>query len=185
MKREKALLLVKKYVKNENSIKHMLAVEAVMGELAKRFDEDEDLWSIAGLVHDIDMEVVDYRKNPEFHGKKGALILEKEGFPFEIINAAVAHNKETGKERVTLLEKAIYCADPLTGLIVAGVLISPSKKIKDLSVNSVLKRYKEKSFARGAEREVISACKEINLTLEEFIKIGLLAMQKISNDLGL
>jgi uncharacterized protein len=185
MEREKALLLIKKYVKNKNSIKHMLAVEVVMRDLAKRFNKNEDLWSITGLVHDVDMEIVDYKENPELHGKKGAEILRKEGFPEEIVNATIAHNRETGKERVTLLEKAIYCTDPLTGLIVASVLISPSKKIKELSVESVLKRFKEKSFAKGAERDVISACSEIELTLEEFVTIGLSAMQKIDKELEL
>ncbi len=185
MEREKALLLIKKYVKNKNSIKHMLAVEAVMRELAKRFDENEEIWGIAGLVHDIDMELVDYHKNPELHGKEGSIILKEEGFSQQVIDATVAHNKETGKERATLLEKSIYCVDPLTGLIVASTLISPSKKIKDLSTESVLKRFKEKSFARGAERDVISSCEEINLTLQEFIEIGLLAMQKINNELEL
>jgi uncharacterized protein len=185
MNREEALTLVKKYVVNENSIKHMLAVEALMRDLAKKFNKDEDLWAMAGLVHDIDMEIVDYQKNPESHAKKGAEILKEEGFSEEIINATLAHNKETKKERNTLLEKAIYCADPLTGLIVASTLVLPSKKISDLSAESVLKRFKEKSFARGAEREVISACSEIDLTLEEFVKIGLSAMQKIKSDLGL
>lgn len=185
MEREKALSLVEKYVHNKNSIKHMLAVEAVMRELAKKFGENEEIWGIAGLVHDIDMEIVDYRKNPELHGKKGAIILEEEGFSPQIIDAAIAHNKETGKERKSLLEKAIYCTDPLTGLIVASVLISPSRKIKDLSADSVLKRFKEKSFARGAERDVISDCKEINISLQDFIQIGLFAMKKISNELEL
>ncbi len=185
MDRKEALSLVKKYVSNGNSIKHMLAVETVMRELAKKFNEDEALWSMAGLVHDIDMEIVDYQKNPEFHAKKGAKILEEEGFSEDVINATLAHNKETKKERNTLLEKAIYCADPLTGLIVASTLVLPSKRIGDLSTESILKRFREKSFARGAEREVISACSEINLTLNEFVEIGLLAMQKISDELEL
>ncbi len=185
MNREKALVLVKNYVKNKNSIKHMLAVEAVMRSLAEKFDEDQELWGLAGLVHDIDMEIVDYRNNPETHGRKGVEILEKEGFSKELTDAVLAHNKETGKSRDTLLEKSIYCVDPLTGLIVASVLVLESKKIKDLSVSSVLKRFKEKSFAKGADREVISACSEIGLTLEEFAKEGVCAMQKIEKELEL
>jgi putative nucleotidyltransferase with HDIG domain len=185
MNRKKSLKLIKDYVKNENSIKHMLAVEAVMRDLAKRFDKDEDLWGITGLVHDIDMEIVDYRNNPELHGKKGVEILKNENFPEEVTNAVLAHNKETGKSRDTLLEKAIYCTDPLTGLIVASVLVLESKKINDLSTSSVLKRFKEKSFAKGADREVISACSEIGLTLEEFVEVGVGAMQKINKELEL
>jgi predicted hydrolase (HD superfamily) len=131
------------------------------------------------------MEIVDYRNNPELHGKEGVKILKKENFPEEITNAVLAHNKETGKSRDTLLEKAIYCTDPLTGLVVASVLVLQSKKIKDLSASSVLKRFKEKSFARGADREVISACNEIGLTLEEFVEMGVSAMQKIDKELEL
>jgi uncharacterized protein len=185
MDREKALTLIKSYVKNKNSIKHMLAVEAVMRSLAKRFNEDQDLWGLVGLVHDIDMEIVDYRNNPELHGKKGVEILKKEGFSEKVTNAVLAHNKETGKSRDTLLEKSIYCVDPLTGLIVASVLVLESKKIKDLSPSSVLKRFKEKSFAKGADREVISACSEIGMTLEEFVEEGVQAMQKIEKELEL
>ncbi len=185
MNREQALEAVKEFVKNKNSIKHMLAVEAVMRSLARRFGEDEEVWGVAGLVHDIDMEIVDYRNVPEEHGKKGADILKEKGFSAEIIDAALAHNKETGKKRETLLQKAIYCTDPLTGLIVASVLVLPSKKLADLSSENVLKRYKEKAFARGADREIIAACSEIDLSVEEFVKVGLTAMQEISDSLEL
>ncbi len=185
MKREDALQLIKKHVKNKNSIKHMLAVEAVMRSLAKKFNEDEDLWGIAGLVHDIDMEIVDYVKEPSLHGRKGGEILRENGFSDEIIEAALAHNHETGKERNSLLEKAIYCSDPLTGLIAASTLVLPSKKLSDLSLSSVKKRYKEKAFAKGANREIIAECEKIELTLEEFMEIGLIAMQEISNELEL
>ncbi len=185
MSEKEALNLVKKYVKNKNSIKHMLATAAVMRSLAQKFNEDEDKWALSGLLHDIDMEIVDYHENPHEHGLRGAQILEEEGVSRDIINAALAHNKETGKARETVLEKSIYCTDPLTGLIVASTLVLPSKKIADLTAESVLKRYKEKSFAKGADREIIASCSEINLSLEEFVEIGLTAMQKISNDLDL
>ncbi len=185
MDRQKALTLIKEHVKNENSIKHMLAVEAVMRALARRFGENEDLWGIAGLVHDIDMEIVDYREKPEKHGKKGAEILREHGAPEEVVDAALAHNDKTGKKREALLEKAIFCTDPLTGLIVASVLVLPEKKLDNLTSDSVVKRFKEKAFARGADREIISACKEIGLELEEFVAIGLRAMQEISEELDL
>ncbi len=185
MKREEALDLVRRYVKNENSIKHMLAVEAVMRDLANKFGEDEEKWALAGLLHDIDMEIVDYQKEPEKHGKKGAEILAENGIEKDIINAVLAHNPETGKQRETLFEKAIYCTDPLTGLIVASTLILPSKNISELKYSSVLKRFKEKSFARGADREIISSCSDIGLDLEEFVFLGLQAMQKVKDDLEL
>ncbi len=185
MEREKALNLIKEHVKNKNSIKHMLAVEAVMKALAKKFNENEGEWALTGILHDIDMEIVDYIENPSEHGKKGAEIMKKNNISQKIIDATLAHNEETGKTRDTLLQKAIYCTDPLTGLIVASTLVLPEKKIKNLSSSSVLKRFKEGSFAKGANREIINSCKEIGLELEEFISIGLSAMQEISEELEL
>jgi putative nucleotidyltransferase with HDIG domain len=186
MNREEALKLVQIHVKNKNSIKHMLAVEAVMRELAEEFKEDRELWGLAGLVHDIDMEIVDYHNNPEKHGPIGVEILQKNGMDNDIIfNAILAHNSATGKERETLLEKSIYCADPLTGLIVAGTLILPSKNIDEVSAESILRRFKEKSFAKGADREIISACSEIGMSLDKFIEIGVSAMKKIKKELEL
>ena len=185
MTRQEALQLVQKHVKNANSVKHMLATEAIMRALARHFNEDEEVWGLAGLVHDVDMEMVNYHDHPEKHGKVGAAILEKAGLDSIIIEAVKAHNPATGKIRETKLEKVIYCVDPLTGLIVAATLVLPSKKMADLSPESVLRRFKEKAFAKGAKREVIAACSEIDLTLEEFVKIGLETMQGISGDLGL
>ncbi len=183
--REKTLELVRKYVKNENSVKHMLAVEAVMKKLARNFNESENLWGTVGLVHDIDMEIVDYVKEPKEHGLRGSKILEKEGFNEIIIEAVKAHNELTGKIPKSLIEKSILCVDPLTGLIVASTLVLPSKKIVDLSKDSVSRRYKEKCFAKGANREMISKCSEIGINLEDFIEIGLEAMKEISDDLNL
>ncbi len=185
MNRLEALGLVKKYVENKNSIKHMLAVEAVMRSLAKKFNEDEEKWGLTGILHDIDMEIVDYIKNPAEHGKRGAEILRENGVEKDIIDGMLAHNKETGEKRENLLQKAIYCVDPLTGLIVASALVLPEKKIKNLSAESVLKRFKEKSFAKGADRDIISSCKDIEIDIEEFVTIGLSAMQEISEELEL
>lgn len=185
MNRDQALALVRQHVKNENSVKHMLATEAIMRALARRFNEDEEVWGLAGLLHDMDMEIVDYRVNPEKQGAVGAEMLEKMGVDKVITNAIRAHNEATGKTRDNLIEKAIYAVDPLTGLIVASTLVLPSKKMNDVTPENVLNRFKEKSFAKGARRDAIAACSEINLTLEEFVKIGLKAMQGISNQLGL
>ncbi len=185
MKREEALSLIKEHVKNKNSIKHMLALEAVMRALAERFGEDKDKWGVAGLLHDIDMEMVDYRNEPQKHGVLGAQILREKGVDEDIINATLAHNEESGKERESKIEKAIYAADPLTGLIVASVLVLPSKKINDINTRSIQKRFKEKAFAKGANREVIASCSEIGIDLNDFIEIGLNAMQEISDELEL
>ena len=185
MTREEALSLVRQYVKNENSIKHMLATEAIMRALAKHFGEDEKTWGLAGLLHDMDMEIVDWKKEPEKQGAVGADMLEKMGVDKIITNAIRAHNEATGKTRDNLIEKAIYAVDCLTGLIVASTLVLPSKKMKDVTVENILNRFKEKSFARGARREAIASCMETGLSLEEFVKIGLKAMQEINEELGL
>ena len=185
MTREEALRLVRQNVKNENSVKHMLATEAIMRAVARRFDENEEKWGLAGLLHDLDMEIVDYKQNPEKQGVVGAEMLAKMGVDSVITEAIKAHNEATGKKRETLIERAIFCIDPLTGLIVAATLVLPSKKLADLNPQSVLNRFKEKSFAKGASRQIIASCSEISLSLEEFVEIGLKAMQNISSDLNL
>ncbi len=183
MDRESALALVKSQVKNKNLIKHMLATEAVMSSLAGRFDQDESLWSLAGLLHDLDYDQT--ADQPEKHGLIGAQILEDKGLPAELVQAVKAHNAALGEERKTLLDKALYAVDPVTGLLVAAALIHPQKKLSAVDVDFVLNRFKEKSFARGASREQIESCRELGLSLEEFINISLVAMQGIDRDLGL
>lgn len=183
MDRESALALVKSQVKNKNLIKHMLATEAVMSSLAGRFDQDESLWSLAGLLHDLDYDQT--ADQPEKHGLVGAQILEDKGLPAELVQAVKAHNAALGEERKTLLDKALYAVDPVTGLLVAAALIHPQKKLLAVDVDFVLNRFKEKSFARGANREQIESCRELGLSLEEFINISLVAMQGIDRELGL
>lgn len=183
--REKALALVHEYVKSPNSIKHMLATEAIMRRLARYFEEDEKTWGLAGLLHDMDMELVDWRKEPEKQGAVGAEMLEKMGVSKIITEAIKAHNPATSKIAETLIEKAIRAVDPLTGLIVAACLVLPEKKLSALTPQNVLNRFKEKSFAKGARREDIALSEQIGLSLEQFITLGLEAMQGISADLGL
>ena len=186
MKREKALNLLKENLKNENLIKHSLAVEAVMRELAKHFNEgeDEEKWGTCGLLHDIDYEKT--KGDPKLHSKVGSEMLKDLGFDEEICQAVLTHNEAHNIEPQSLMAKALYCIDPLTGLIVAATLVLPSKKITDLEVENVLNRFKEKSFARGANREIIAKCQELlDLKLEDFVKIVLSSMQKISNELDL
>jgi predicted hydrolase (HD superfamily) len=113
-------------------------------------------------------------------------MLKDLGFDTEVCQAVLAHNEVHGVQPESLMAKALYCVDPLTGLIVAATLVLPSKKINDLKVENVLNRFKEKAFARGANRETIGKCQEyLNLSLEKFVEIVLSAMQKISNELGL
>lgn len=185
MTREEALQFLRQNIKKDNIIKHMLATEAIMRSLARKLAESEDNWGLAGLLHDCDMEIVDWQKNPEKQGAVVADMLDKMGVEKVITNAIRAHNELTGKTRDNLIEKAIFCADPLTGLIVAATLVLPSKKIADLSAESIMNRFKEKSFAAKVNRQAINTCTEIGLKLEEFIEIGLKSMQGISNELGL
>ncbi|NLX70107.1 MAG: HDIG domain-containing protein [Clostridiales bacterium] len=183
MTREDALKLVKENMKNKNLVKHVLATEAVMRGLAKKFGEDEEKWGLAGLIHDVDYEkTVD---NPSQHGLLGAQMLAGIGLDDEIVNAVRAHNDALGYDRITRMDKALYAADPVTGLIVAAALVKPSKKLADVDTEFVLKKYKEKSFARGASREQINSCEELGLTLEEFISLAIEAMQNIADELGL
>ncbi len=186
MNREEALKLVKEKIKNQNLIKHCLAVEACLRALAKHFGKqafEEEKWALAGLLHDIDYE--ETKDNPNQHSILGAKILEELGVDKDIVHAVKTHNEIHGIAPATLLAKALYCVDPLTGLIVAATLVLPSRKLKDLKTENVLKRFKEKDFARGVNRKIITSCSEIGLTLEEFVEIALQAMQKISDNLGL
>jgi uncharacterized protein len=185
MNKEEALDLIKSRVKNQNSIKHMLATEAIMRALAKHFNEDQKVWGLAGLLHDLDMEDEECLVNLSLHANKAAEELDSLGVDKKITDAIRAHNDMTGKTRDTLIEKCIYAVDPLTGLIVAATLVLPSKKLKDLKLKSLQKRFKEGNFAEGARREGIKACTDFDMDLEEFLEIGLKAMQGITDDLGL
>ncbi len=183
MTRDEALNLVRERIKNQNLFKHCLAVEAVMCKLAEYFKENKEKWGLAGLLHDIDYE--ETKNFPEKHSLIAAELLEKLGLDKEIVEAVKAHNEFHNLPRQTKLAKALFCTDPITGLIVAATLVLPSKKLRDLTPENILNRFKEKSFARGANRDVISTCSEIGLSVEEFIKISLSAMQEISSELGL
>ncbi len=182
MTRKEAIELVKKYVKKNNLVKHMIATGAVMKHLARHFKEDENLWEIAGILHDIDYEKT-YDK-PEKHGLVSIEILKKEGVDDPRIHDAIrAHCGK--KERVTLMEKCIYAADPVTGFIVACALMHPSKKLRGLDLKFLKKRFKEKRFAAGASREQMRSIEEVGLSLDDFLSKSLVAMQEIAEELGL
>ncbi len=183
MDRQQALELVKKHVKTKNLVKHMLATEAVMGALAAHLGEDETTWALAGILHDIDYDETAH--DPGRHGLVGADMLERMGAPAEVVRAVRAHNEYHGLARESRLDKALYAVDPLTGLLVAAALIHPEKKLGAIDVGFVLNRFKEPSFARGASRDQMRTCSELGLSLEEFVGIGLRAMQRIAPELGL
>ena len=170
-------------LKSPNLLKHSYAVEAIMVALAEELGGDKDLWGLAGLLHDIDYERT--ATTPELHSKVGADILDTLGIDGSVVYAVRAHNSMHGIPRNRKIDKALYAADPVSGLVTACALILPSKKLSDVSAEFVLKKMDEKSFAKGANREQIRSCVELELSLEDFIKISLAAMQSISDDLGL
>lgn len=183
MEREQALEELKGRIENENLIKHSLAVEAIMKELAFYFKEDIDKWGLAGLLHDIDCEKTadDLSK----HSLVGAEILESLDIESSIVYAIKAHNDYHGIERKRKIDKALFCADPTAGIITASALILPSKKLEDVTVEFVIKRMDEKGFAKSVNREQIKSCEQLGISLEKFIEVALEAMKKISDDLGL
>ena len=183
MTREEALDSVKVNVENENLLKHMLATEAVMKALAKRLGEDEEEWGLTGLLHDIDVELT--KEDTNSHSRLGADLAREMGASETMARAILSHNPAHGVPPETKLDKALLCTDPLTGLITATALVRPDKKLAGVQASSVKKRFKEKSFAAGANREQIATCSDIGLELDEFMELGLKAMQGIAGDLGL
>ena len=184
MTRDQAWVLVQEKVKGGFLRNHLLASEAIMRALARKFKEDEELWGLTGLVHDIDWELTE--STPEQHSLVGAQWLAEVGFPAEIVEAVRVHNHMHGIEPKTLLEKSLWCAEELTGLIVACALVQPDKKLSSVKPESVMKKFKTQSFAKGVNREIIAKCQEmIGLTLEELIDIELKAMQEMATDIGL
>ena len=181
MTRENALELVKKHLKNKNLVKHSLAVEACMRGAAARLGGDAETWGLAGILHDLDYELTE--KSPELHTTETVRILAELGMAQEIIQAVRAH---AGKSACgSAMDWAIYSIDPLTGLIIAAALMHPSKKLKTIDLEFVKRRYKEKSFAKGARREEIEESRNLGLDLDEFISLCLTAMQGIDQELGL
>ena len=183
MDREEALTSVIANVENENLVKHMLATEAVMRALARKLNGNEEDWGLTGLLHDIDVELTE--NELRMHSKLGADLARELGASDEIYHAILCHNEAHGIPCDSLLDKALFCADPLTGLITAAALIRSDKSLAGLTTQSVMKRFKEKRFAAGVSREQIASCKEIGIGLEEFLSLGIEAMKEIADELGL
>lgn len=181
MKREDALELVKKHLKNKNLVKHCLAVEACMRAVAARLGQDPEPWGLAGVLHDLDYELTE--KSPELHTTETVRMLEEYGIAPDVMHAIKAHAAKVPCQ--SPMDWAIFSIDPLTGLIIAATLMHPEKKLKAIDLEFVKRRYKEKSFARGARREEIEECRNLGLDLDEFISISIAAMQGIDADLGL
>ena len=184
MTRDQALAIVREFVKNENLVRHMLAVEAAMAAYAQKYGEEEEKYRVAGLLHDFDWEI---HPTLEDHPLKGSLILKERRVSEEIIRAILSHAPFTKVSRKTNMEKTLFAVDELTGLITTTALVRPSKKIADVEVSSVKKKWKDKSFATGVNREEVEqGASELGVDLwEEHVPTVLKAMQSIASDLGL
>ncbi|MBN3038142.1 MAG: HAD family hydrolase [Candidatus Omnitrophica bacterium] len=181
--RSQAQRILEDWTTNKNLRKHAYAVEAAMRAHAIKFGADPDRWGIVGLLHDFD-----YEKYPDLEDRpfKGVSYLKEQGYSEELTEAILAHVAHTGVSRDTLLKKSIFAVDELTGLIIAVALVRPSKKLADVSVQSIMKKWREKSFASGADRKVIEqGAEELGVTLAEHIEMVLKAMQDVSESLGL
>lgn len=181
--REYYLDLLNKNIKNPKMIAHCLASEAVLRALAKRFNEDENIWGIAGLLHDIDVEFTE--GDSMRHGLEGADLLKAEGLPNDAVDAIRMHNEEaTGKERETLFQHALAAGETITGLIFATALVYPDKKISSVKPKSVVKRMKQKAFAASVNRGTIMECEKIGIPINEFAELSLEALKPIAKELG-
>ncbi|MBN1756541.1 HDIG domain-containing protein [bacterium] len=182
MTRDEARALVEKTVSNRNLVKHMIATEAAMRQLAIYFDDDEDTWGLTGLLHDLDYD--ETQSDFAMHGVVAARMLEKLGLDKKIIQAVRAHVGHKGYEPKSRMDWALYAVDPLTGLIVAAALMHP-KGLKEMDANFVMRRFEETRFAAGANRDQIKKCAKIGLELDDFITITLNGMKKVANLLGI
>ena len=181
--REDALQLLKEYNQDDSLIKHGLAVEGVMRYIARKEGEDENKWGIIGLVHDLD-----YEKYPEQHCSKSREILKEKNWPEEYIRAVVSHGWGICSDikPETRLEKTLYAIDELTGLVVTTALVRPSKSVMDVKVKSVKKKWKDKRFAAGVNRDIIQKGAEmLGTDLSELIDDTIKGMQEIADDIGL
>ncbi len=182
--RVEALNLVKKNISKRNFVNHTLAVEAVMKSVAKHFGEDEHLWGLTGLLHDIDYGKTE--GTPEKHALLAEEILNEYALPEEVIRAIKAHNFQyTDTRPETRMENALIACDAISGLLVACALVMPSKKMADVKVKTVKKKFKDKDFARGADRKRILFCERIGIPKEKFFEIALNGLKKISSEISL
>lgn len=184
IERSDALALVRKHITNQNLVNHSLAAEAVMRAIAQRLGESTEKWGLAGLLHDLDIE-----SQPDLstHTTEAVEILAELGVDPEIVEAIRLHNLEAhpGEQRTTPIQHALAAGETITGLVIATALVYPDKKLSSVKAKSVKKRYKEKAFARGANRVIIAECEALGIPLGEFCELSLAAMQDIAGELGL
>ncbi len=176
--RQKALALLHEYTKNENLVKHGLAVAAALRFYAAKFGEDADKWEVVGILHDFDYEI---HPTLDEHPLLGEPILRQQGYPDDVIYAILSHGMQPGYPRLSLLDRTLWAVDELTGFITASALVRPTKSIMDLTAESVRKKFKDKAFARAVRREdMIKGAEDLGLPLEEHIANVITAMQGIA-----
>lgn len=181
--REQAWDLLTEYTKNENLRKHGLAVEAAMRYYARQYGEDEERWGITGLIHDFDYE---RWPNPPDHPAEGAEILAERGWPEDIIQAVKGHADYMDVERKDLMAKVLYAVDELSGFVIAVALVRPSKSIHDVKVKSVTKKFKQKSFAAGVDREQLwRGVEELGVEMKDHVANVIEALKEVDHELGL
>lgn len=182
--RSEALDLLKTHIKNERMITHSLSSEAVMRALALRLGENEEKWGLAGLLHDLDVEITN--ADPFTHALVGARMLSEMGIDADIVDAIKMHNEDaTGLERTTLFQHALAAGETITGLITATAMVYPDRKVASVKPKSVTKRMKEKAFAASVKRESIMECEKIGLSIDEFAALSITAMSSIADQIGL
>jgi putative nucleotidyltransferase with HDIG domain len=181
--RAETLALVREYIRNENLFAHVIAVEAVMRYMARKLGEDEEKWGVIGLAHDID-----YERYPELHCRKSPEILSQAGWPEDYIRAIVSHGWQlcSEVEPVHRMEKVLYAIDELTGLVVTSALVRPSRSVLDLEASSVKKKWKDKRFAAGVNREVIEkGAAMLGVELTSLITDTIAGMRAVAREIGL
>ncbi|MBA3671954.1 MAG: HDIG domain-containing protein [Gemmatimonadaceae bacterium] len=186
--RDDALVLMHEYTASESLRKHMLAVEAAMRAYAERGGEDVERWGLAGLIHDFDYErFPNAAQSPtDEHPAEGVRILRALGWPEDVLDAVMGHGNYTGTPRVSAMSKTLFAVDELTGLITATSLVKPSRSVHDVDARSVLKKMKDKGFARGVSRDdVIQGAGALGVDLEEHVTFVIAAMQRAADSLGL
>jgi putative nucleotidyltransferase with HDIG domain len=182
--REDALVLLKTHIKSENLVRHMIATEAIMRALASRLEADPELWGITGLLHDMDLEIID--DDMTRHARTTVEILARRGYPEAGLQAILAHNGDVlGIDLQAPFDYALSAAETITGLIVACTLVYPSRKVADVKPKSIRKRMKEHRFAANVSRERIALIEQVGIGLDDFILLSLAAMKDVSEAIGL
>jgi predicted hydrolase (HD superfamily) len=180
--RDQALALMHEWVESESLRRHMYAVEAACRAYARRWGEDEELFGIAGLLHDFD-----YERHPDEHPLPGVEVLRARGYPAPLLHAVLAHyTARTGVAPETLLDRTLHACDEITGLVTAAALVRPSRSVADLEAKSVLKKMKDRAFAAGVDREEVRrAAGELGVDLAEHVAFVIAAMREVAPALGL